>query len=138
MHQVYRNSYCNIALVHSRNSKGGAFGKRNPRDVAPVRYIPKQDSARFGHKPWSVLAEDLWDRELLAPLYVRGWVFQGRMSLENELTGHSCLRNLRTHVVTAHPPLCQKPGALGLSFVECLRDFTVWITVADGQGCSVR
>ncbi|PVI08227.1 HET-domain-containing protein [Periconia macrospinosa] len=80
MHQVYRNSYCNIALVDSPNSKGGAFRSRNPNYVAPVRYVPKEESAIFGHKPWGVIAGDLWDRELLKTfLYVRGWVFQERM-----------------------------------------------------------
>lgn len=82
MHQVYRNSYCNIALVDSPNSRGGAFRKRDPGDVAPVKYVPREQSAVFGQKPWSIVAGDLWDRELLQTfLYFRGWVFQGMCNL---------------------------------------------------------
>jgi hypothetical protein len=79
MHLVYRNSYCNIAVVDAKDSTGGAFRKRDPEDVAPVRYEPTVDSSWFGSKIWVVVPEDLWERQLLQSfLYVRGWVFQGK------------------------------------------------------------
>ena len=80
MHLVYRNSYCNIAVVDSKDSTGGAFRKRDPEDVAPVRYEPTNDSSLFGHKKkkWIAVSENLWERDLIQSfLYVRGWVFQG-------------------------------------------------------------
>jgi hypothetical protein len=80
MHLVYRNSYCNIAVVDAKDSAGGAFRKRDPEDVAPVRYDPTGDSPFFGSKRWIVVPEDLWERQLLQSfLYVRGWVFQGKL-----------------------------------------------------------
>ncbi|KAF2636216.1 HET-domain-containing protein [Massarina eburnea CBS 473.64] len=80
MHLVYRNSYCNIAIVDSLDSTGGVFRKRDPSDVAPVRYQPQERSAMFGTRAWRIVTSDLWERELLqTDLYVRGWVFQERM-----------------------------------------------------------
>ncbi|KAF1959260.1 HET-domain-containing protein [Byssothecium circinans] len=80
MHLVYRNSYCNIAIVDSFDSTGGAFRERDPGDVAAVRYKPQEESSMFGLRKWGVIAGDLWERELLqTELYVRGWVFQERM-----------------------------------------------------------
>ncbi|KAF2679352.1 HET-domain-containing protein [Lentithecium fluviatile CBS 122367] len=82
MHAVYRNSYCNIAIVDSEDSTGGLFRKREPGDVAPVMYQPdlQDDSGMFGNKAWRVLASDMYETELLkTKLYVRGWVFQERM-----------------------------------------------------------
>lgn len=78
MHQVYRNSYCNIALVDSEDDTGGAYRERDPSDVSPVRFEGDDDSSMFGKKNWRVLPGDLWDTQLLSTkLYVRGWVFQG-------------------------------------------------------------
>ncbi|KAF1946296.1 HET-domain-containing protein [Clathrospora elynae] len=80
MHLVYRNSYCNIAVAASKDSTGGAFRKRDPKDVAPVRYRPADDSPFFLGKTWVVVSEDLWESELVGSvLYARGWVFQERM-----------------------------------------------------------
>ena len=77
MHQVYRNSYCNIAVVDSADGNGGLFRERDPDDITPVRYQAEK-SAMFGSKAWAAVPGDLWDRELLrTKLYVRGWVFQG-------------------------------------------------------------
>ena len=82
MHQVYRNSYCNIAIVDSSDSTGGAFRNRNPDDVAPVRYQAGGDSSMFGKKAWRAVPQDLWETELLQTfLYKRGWVFQGMSSV---------------------------------------------------------
>lgn len=79
MHLVYRNSYCNIAIVGSADKNGGAFRKRTPENVLPTLYAPKGDSPLFGKKRfWRVVPNDLWDRELLQSfLYARAWVFQG-------------------------------------------------------------
>lgn len=80
MHQVYRNSYCNIAIVDSADSTGGLFRDRDPEDVAPLRYQAKVESPMFGSKVWRIVPGDLWDRELLSTkLYGRGWVFQGEL-----------------------------------------------------------
>ncbi|KAF2468285.1 HET-domain-containing protein [Lindgomyces ingoldianus] len=80
MHQVYRNSYCNIAIVDSMDSTGGVFRRREPKDVVPVRYQSETPSAMFGSKAWRVVSEHLWESELLQTfLYRRGWVFQERM-----------------------------------------------------------
>jgi len=84
MHLVYRNSYCNIAVVDSKDSTGGAFRNRNPENVAPVQYKPTGNWPLFGNKEkkWVVVSEDLWERELIQSfLYVRGWVFQGKAIL---------------------------------------------------------
>jgi hypothetical protein len=81
MHQVYRNSYCNIAIADSADDAGGVFRDRNPNNVAPVRYLPDHSpkSAMFGSKAWRVVAGDMYESELLnTKLYVRGWVFQGK------------------------------------------------------------
>ncbi len=78
MHLVYRNSYCNIAIADSPDSTKGAFRKRNPEDVTPVRYRPLDDSPFFKEKAWVVVPENLWEKELIeSSLYTRGWVFQG-------------------------------------------------------------
>ncbi|KAF2036010.1 HET-domain-containing protein [Setomelanomma holmii] len=82
MHQVYRNSYCNIAIVDAPDSDKGAFRVRDPEEIVPVRYRPKVESAYFGENTWAVLPENLWDRGLLqSSLYARGWVFQAERML---------------------------------------------------------
>lgn len=79
MHQVYRNSYCNIAIVDSEDSRGGLFRLREPEDVIPVAYKAEKTENMFGDRTWRVVPGDLWDRELLQTfLYRRGWVFQGK------------------------------------------------------------
>lgn len=105
MHQVYRNSYCNIAVVDSADSRGGLFRKRTPEDVVPVRYQADGDSAMFGKKAWRVVPENLWDSELLQTfLYKRGWVFQGKLRAPVQLK--ALLRRSRTHVGATHSTLC--------------------------------
>ncbi|KAJ8112154.1 hypothetical protein OPT61_g5416 [Boeremia exigua] len=80
MHLVYRNSYCNIAIADSVGQYGGAFRSREPTDVSPVEYMPREGSPMLSGKKWRVVPEDLWARELLqSSLYTRGWVFQERM-----------------------------------------------------------
>lgn len=79
MHQVYRNSYCNIAASDSTDSEGGLFRFRTLEDVALARFpfsgeIPTGNLAGV----WRIVPADLWDRSLLDHvLYGRGWVFQG-------------------------------------------------------------
>lgn len=72
MHLVYRNSYCNIAIVDSADKNGGAFRERVPANVLPVLYEPGRDSPMFGSKSWRIVPEDLWNSELLQSfLYAR-------------------------------------------------------------------
>lgn len=78
MHQVYRNSYCNIAIVDSADKNGGAYRSRVPENIIPTLYAPTGDSPMFGRQTWRILSKELWDTELLQSyLYVRAWVFQG-------------------------------------------------------------
>jgi hypothetical protein len=81
MHLVYRNSYCNIAIVDSADKNGGAFRDRVPDNILPTLYEPKGNSPMFSEKKaWRVVLKDLWDSELLQSfLYVRAWVFQGML-----------------------------------------------------------
>ncbi|KAI9657706.1 MAG: hypothetical protein M1821_002882 [Bathelium mastoideum] len=80
MHQVYRNSYCNIAAADSKDGKGGLFRERLAQDVLPTRYQAYKNLALFGSQPWVVTSKDLWADELLSThVYSRAWVFQERM-----------------------------------------------------------
>lgn len=85
MHQVYRNSHCNIAAVDSQDRDGGLFRDRVEdlgQQSVPVRYMASDNrSALFGQRAWRVLHSDLWQDEVLArALYSRAWVFQGQFS----------------------------------------------------------
>ncbi|KAF2966547.1 hypothetical protein GQX73_g7022 [Xylaria multiplex] len=90
MHQVYRNSHCNIAAVDSPDKSGGLFRERKGTVdyLVPTRYVPSHESgtqepALFGDRPWRVLNGDLWQDEVLAgAVYTRAWVFQA--VLENQ------------------------------------------------------
>lgn len=80
MHQVYRNSYCNIAAVDSSDRDGGLFRDRGEvvkAQTIPVRFTaPVGRSPFFGHRAWRVLHKDLWQDEVLGrALYSRAWVF---------------------------------------------------------------
>ena len=81
MHKVYRNSYCTIAAVDSKESAGGLFRPREDLDkVLPVSYKGARNNALLGTTSWKVLDADLWNSELLGShIYTRGWVFQERM-----------------------------------------------------------
>ncbi|KAF2798055.1 HET-domain-containing protein [Melanomma pulvis-pyrius CBS 109.77] len=80
MHKVYRNSYCNIAAVDSKDSTGGLFRERKQHQVLPASFEGDGNSPMFGNKIWRAVREDLWEQDLLkTPLYGRGWVFQERM-----------------------------------------------------------
>jgi hypothetical protein len=82
MHKVYRNSYCNIAAVDSSDSTGGLFRNRQAYHVLPARYQAEGKSPMFGNRAWRIVSEDLWNAQLLqAPIYKRGWVFQGKYGI---------------------------------------------------------
>lgn len=81
MHQVYRNSFVNLAATESEDRSGGLFRGRDPwRDVIPASYLPEIPNPRFEWGGlWRIVPSDLWDRDLLGShLYTRGWVFQGK------------------------------------------------------------
>ncbi|TQN71695.1 hypothetical protein CSHISOI_03820, partial [Colletotrichum shisoi] len=91
MHKVYRNSYCNLAAVDSKDCLGGLFRGRE-HGVLPATYDPPRGSShRLSGRKWRILTSDLWDKDLLgSPLYTRGWVFQERMLSPRLLQfGHS-------------------------------------------------
>lgn len=138
MHQVYRNSYCNIAIVDSEDEKGGLYRKRNPEDVAPVRYQPppRGNSAMFGSKTWRVLRSDLYESELLkTKLYGRGWVFQGK-----SLTLYEVYRLLisaknvcwRREVYNSHTGKCFGTVRLSARANRCLQAYHRPWTVLHG------
>ncbi|KAI0533543.1 HET-domain-containing protein [Xylaria digitata] len=87
MHQVYRNSHCNIAAVDSPDRRGGLFRERKNivDQLVPTRYVPShgvatKESALFGDRLWRVLNGDLWQDQVLAgAVYTHAWVFQERL-----------------------------------------------------------
>jgi hypothetical protein len=80
MEEIYRNSYCNIAAVDSKNGSQGLFRKRSPGDLPP-------DIVKFDGRDYTFLRPDLWDQQVLSgPLYSRGWVLQGKSSLSRPLS----------------------------------------------------
>ncbi|KAB2570796.1 hypothetical protein DBV05_g10536 [Lasiodiplodia theobromae] len=87
MHQVYRNSYCNIAAADSADAEGGLFRERGEKvgrdgggSVTYKAARGEEADAVFGDRTWRVVSGDIWQTELLGtPLYARAWVFQERM-----------------------------------------------------------
>ncbi|KAI9708475.1 MAG: hypothetical protein M1820_003936 [Bogoriella megaspora] len=80
MHQIYRNSYCNIAATDSTDGRGGLFRGRTASDIVPTKYRAGNKSPFLCDRTWLVVAKDIWKDELLfSPVYSRGWVFQERM-----------------------------------------------------------
>lgn len=82
MHDIYRNSHCNIAASDSSDARGGMFRSRSSHLIAPAQYtgVPGQSSVLLGGKTWRVVSASLWEDDLIGgPLYTRGWVFQERM-----------------------------------------------------------
>ncbi|KAI1878449.1 uncharacterized protein JN550_000631 [Neoarthrinium moseri] len=79
MHQVYRNSFCNLAAADSGDSTGGLYRSRNSEDLIP-QILETSESSVFGKRSWVFVPSDIWDDQLLEQsLYRRGWVFQERM-----------------------------------------------------------
>ena len=77
MHEVYGNSYLNIAATSARNSTEGLFRHRQI-DLLPPSTVLCGWQTRQRH--CRVIREDFWESELLAePLYKRAWVSQERM-----------------------------------------------------------
>lgn len=78
MHQVYRNSYCNVA---ASDSAGGGVGPGNGlfRDRTEA-YTGSRTRVDIRGRRWCVVPADMWQKDLLGQaLYARGWVFQERM-----------------------------------------------------------
>lgn len=83
MHQVYQNSFCNIVAADSRDAQGGLFRDR------PTDFL----SGLSMNESWVMLDKDLWEKELLqSPIYTRGWVFQGRITLAHQDTANGVQR----------------------------------------------
>lgn len=98
MHQVYRNSYCNIAAADSLDCRGGLFRFRTAHDILLTRYKADSKSAIFEQKMWRVVPEDFWDAELLhTVIYTRGWVFQGKSMASNSQAPTYSARTHHTH-----------------------------------------
>ncbi|KAH8893438.1 HET-domain-containing protein [Thozetella sp. PMI_491] len=83
MHQVYRNSHCNIASADSPNKEGGLFRTRTPQDIArilPAQYVPYKETKLFKRAKWRVIPSHIYEEQLMSMvLYSRGWVFQERL-----------------------------------------------------------
>lgn len=82
MHQIYRNSHCNIAAADAEDSSCGLFRQRTEQDIVPATF-QSDSSSQFFEQPgtWVVLPGQLWASQLLQnTLYTRAWVFQGKLS----------------------------------------------------------
>ncbi|CAI6333603.1 unnamed protein product [Periconia digitata] len=80
MHQVYRNSYCNLVAADSWHGYQGFYRQRNPQATLPVTYRGTGANRILGKKEWAVVPTDMWKKELLDSfIYTRAWVFQERM-----------------------------------------------------------
>jgi hypothetical protein len=78
MHQVYQNSYYNIA-ADSRVGRGRVFRERERSEVISAKYQGNR-SQLFGQKSWGIVPGGLWDAQLLGTdIYKRGWVFQEKI-----------------------------------------------------------
>ncbi|KAL1642030.1 hypothetical protein SLS58_005618 [Diplodia intermedia] len=78
MHQIYRNSHCNIAAADAEHSDCGLFRERVDQDVMPASF-QSDSSLQLFEQPgrWVVLPHQLWASQLLQnTLYTRAWVFQ--------------------------------------------------------------
>ncbi len=82
MHQVYRNSYCNIAAADSKDREGGLFRTRTSDDLrrlVPAEYEPGQETPLFKKRRWRIVPQDIYEDQLMSRvLYTRGWIFQGK------------------------------------------------------------
>ena len=131
MHQIYRNSYCNIAAADSKDGTGGLFRDRMAHDVLPTRYQADGKSPFFGNQTWLVISKDLWEYELLSThVYSRAWVFQGELLLPlphyfNIFTKMTFLLS-RTYALSTASTLRQASSFLGLYDSERLRSLSFW------------
>lgn len=79
MHQVYRNSYCNLTAADSTGGDGGLFRERLAGEVIPLK-VCAPNSKLLGGGNWRVFPTDLWDRQLMSQhLFTRAWVYQERV-----------------------------------------------------------
>lgn len=84
MDRCYRNSAVTIAAAASTSGSGGLFYPVNGRmrdlsDLIPNTFTTSEHCKLPSAGPWSVLAADMWEDQLLrsSHLYTRGWVVQG-------------------------------------------------------------
>jgi hypothetical protein len=83
MHQIYSNSYCNIAATASVNGSGGCFRSRNVLSLRPVEFT--FDFPAEGNEPrrdgsfYLADAGVWWNRFERQPLHRRAWVLQERL-----------------------------------------------------------
>lgn len=88
MHQVYRQSFCNIAAADAFDDTSGLFRSRQPEggneksSIVPASFQSKADNRMFGGDIWRIVPNDIWDSQLLnGSLYKRAWVFQGKQAI---------------------------------------------------------
>jgi hypothetical protein len=75
MEQVYGNSYLNLAALASLDGRGGLFRERRPTSLSPTMLKARSLLLNGSFK---IVRQDFWEGNVLdAPLYQRGWVFQG-------------------------------------------------------------
>lgn len=127
MHQIYRNSYCNIAAADSEDCEGGLFRVRDAQAEHSIstRYHPKKWSSTFQDRTWRVFPGDAWEKDLLdRVLYTRAWVFQGIEELHGDaFSGLAADKTHgRAHALSAASSLLQESDLLGLQHHHCLRN----------------
>lgn len=91
MHQIYRQSFCNIAAADAFDDASGLFRSRQPEtgnnllSIVPASFRLTAHNRMFGDDVWRIIPNDLWDSQLLnGSLYKRAWVFQGRCPGSND------------------------------------------------------
>jgi hypothetical protein len=79
MHQVYRNTYCNIVAAGLEGGERGLFCKaREPEEFQPVMFTSDEANCVLAKNRWTIMPTQMWDADLLSSvIYTRGWVFQG-------------------------------------------------------------
>jgi hypothetical protein len=79
MHQIYGNSFCNIAATSARNGTEGCFRRRDPSVLSPIK-ITWTEKSRSGECTDTSLyltdAGTWWNRFEREPLNRRAWVLQ--------------------------------------------------------------
>ena len=124
MHQVYRNTYCNIVAAGLDGGERGLFCEaREPEKLLPVRYSSNKTNPLLGTNQWTIMPTRMWDSDLLASvIYTRGWVFQGRHPHNSRLLLRVLIGNCRANAVTSSSSLHPKSDLLGLLYYISLRD----------------
>lgn len=85
MHQIYSNSYCNIAATSAINGTAGCFRSRDVSSFRPIKitftYPEKADKPMTTQDIYLTDAGIWWDRFERQPLHRRAWVLQVRPPL---------------------------------------------------------